>query len=134
MTMEQYLPIKDKAMKTRTADNNKVEWFLQDILFQSPENYRIIESIRKIFNDSNSDLEEDIKYGGLVFKLEHTLMGGIFVYSKHISIEFSFGAELPDPDKLLEGKGKKRRHIKIHQIQDIKDKHVTYFVGNAVGK
>jgi len=33
---------------------------------------------------------------------------------------------------ILEGKGKKRRYIKIRQVQDIQDKQVKYFAGNAL--
>ena len=112
--------------------NDKVDDFLEDIQFQSPEISKILISIRTMFHDANSGLAEDIKYGGLVFTLSNTLIGGIFVYAKHISIEFSFGAEFPGPDKILEGKGKKRRHIKIHAIQDIEKKKVENFVRIAV--
>ncbi len=114
------------------SDDDKVDRFLNDIKFQSPEIFEILTLIRKIFHDANSSLFEDVKYGGLVFTLSNTLIGGIFVYAKHISIEFSFGAEFTDPDKILEGKGKKRRHIKIHAIQDIEKKKVENFVRIAV--
>ncbi|HEB93238.1 MAG TPA: DUF1801 domain-containing protein [Gammaproteobacteria bacterium] len=114
------------------SNNDKVDSFLNDIQYQSPEMFEILISIRTIFHNTNSGLVEDIKYGGLVFILSNTLIGGIFVYAKHISIEFSFGAEFPDPDKVLEGKGKKRRHIKIYIIEDVEKKNVEDFVGIAV--
>ncbi len=62
---------------------------------------------------------QEIKYGGLVFNLSNTLMGGIFAYSEHISIKFSFGVELADPDSILEGKGKTRR-LKILLLSVLK--------------
>ena len=114
------------------SGNAKIDGFLEDIQVQSPEKYEALKSIRQIFNDANPKLDEEIKYGGLVFNLSNTLMGGIFVYSEHISIEFSFGAELADPDKILEGKGKKRRHIKIRRIEDIQEKKVENFVASAM--
>ena len=110
----------------------KIDAFLKDIQFQSPEKFKILKSIRKIFNDANPQVTEEIKYGGLVFNLSNVLMGGVFVYSKHVSVEFSFGTELSDPDNILEGKGKKRRHIKISKIQDIQKNRVEYFVTNAL--
>ncbi len=113
-------------------NNTKIEKFLEDIQFQSQEQFTILKSIRAIFNNENPQLEEEIKYGGLVFNLSNTLIAGIFVYSRHISIEFSFGAELVDPNKILEGKGKKRRHIKIMTPRDIDEKQVAFFVLNAV--
>ncbi len=114
------------------SNNEKVTDFLKDIQYRSAEMFEVLMSVRTIFHDTHSGLVEDIKYGGLVFTLSNTLIGGIFVYAQHISIEFSFGAEFPDPDKILEGKGKKRRHIKIHAIEDIEKKNVGNFVGTAV--
>ncbi len=116
------------------SDSEKIDEFLEDIQFQSPEKFESLKSIRKIFQDANPELDEGIKYGGLVFNLSNTLMGGIFVYSEHISIEFSFGAELADSERILEGKGKKRRHIKIRKIQDIQDKRVKNFIASAMNK
>jgi len=116
------------------SGSNKIEEFFEGIQYQSPEKFKILKSIRKIFNDANPKLNEEIKYGGLVFNLSNTLMGGIFVYSGHISIEFSFGIELADPDKILEGKGKKRRHIKIMKSQDIEEKQVKSFVSSAMNE
>ncbi len=116
------------------SDSTKIDAFIEDIQFQSPEKFESMKSIRKIFQDANPKLDEEIKYGGLVFNLSNTLMGGIFVYTEHISIEFSFGAELSDPDKILEGKGKKRRHIKISKTQDIEDNRVKDFVLRAMNE
>ena len=38
----------------------------------------------------------------------------IGVYTAHVNLGFYYGAELPDPQGLLEGTGKKLRHIKIN--------------------
>lgn len=120
--------------KMSSSKNVKVDVFLHDIHSVSPEQFEILVSIRKIFNDTNPKLVEAIKYGGLVFSLSNTLIGGIYVYEKHLSIEFSNGASLSDPDNILEGKGKKRRHIKIHLFQDIEEKKVHYFVHHALNE
>jgi hypothetical protein len=37
----------------------------------------------------------------------------------HVNLGFNYGAELPDPDGLLEGTGKLFRHIKIRSIKDL---------------
>ena len=113
------------------SDNDKVNKFIDDLQFTSPDKLETIKLIRKIFLNANKDLAEDIKYGGLVFNLSNTLIGGIFPYKNHISIEFSNGAAFSDPSKKLEGKGKKRRHLKIIEKQDIKTKNVHTFVAMA---
>lgn len=88
-------------------------------------------SIRELFLEANSDLVEDIKYGGLVFNMSNTLIGGIFAYKKHLSIEFSDGANFDDPYGLLEGVGKHRRHLKIYRHDDIDEKKSSYYINQA---
>ncbi len=116
----------------KLSNNPKVNDFLIDIQSVSADKLEIIESIREIFNAASPALVEGIKYGGLVFNLSNTLVGGIFPYKAHVTIEFSEGATLPDPSGILEGKGKKRRHLKIIEQQDIKRKNTGFFVKEAV--
>jgi len=52
--------------------------------------------IRRLFNKASQALSEDIKYGGLVFMKSGSLIGGIFPYKNHISIEFSNGSSFSD--------------------------------------
>ena len=37
----------------------------------------------------------------------------------HVSLGFNYGAELPDPAKLLEGTGKLFRHVKLTSPEDL---------------
>jgi hypothetical protein len=38
--------------------------------------------------------------------------GYVGVYRAHVNVGFFYGAELPDPARLLEGAGKRMRHVK----------------------
>lgn len=60
------------------------------------------------------------------------MISGVFAYENHITIEFSRGYLMKDPDAVLEGKGKYRRHLKIRIHEDIKNKDVAFFVKQAV--
>lgn len=44
----------------------------------------------------------------------------IIVYSKHINISLPSGVGIPDPEGILHGTGKRIRHIKINDFEDIK--------------
>lgn len=74
-------------------------------------------------------------YGGSVFELEpdnhSTMVCGHFVYKNHVSLEFSNGYQLSDPNGVLEGKGKYRRHIKLTRQADIDEKAVRSFLEQA---
>ncbi len=39
--------------------------------------------------------------------------------SKHVTLGFNYGAELPDPKSILEGNGKLFRHYKIRSFEDL---------------
>ena len=75
------------------------------------------------------------KYGGKVIESvpghPASQFMGYFEYDKHMSIEFSYGADMSDPYKVLEGTGKTRRHIKIFDFEDIETKHVRAMIQQA---
>ena len=110
----------------------RISEFINNVQSVDPEQAEIIESVRGLFNEANQTLSEEIKYGGLVFLKSGSLIGGIFPYKNHISIEFSNGADFADPQALLEGKGKRRRHLKIHNHQEIDLKNATFYIGLSV--
>ena len=58
----------------------------------------------------------------------------IIVYSKHINISFPSGAFLSDPEDLLQGKGKRIRHIKIKALDDVKKLDVRNLLMEARNK
>lgn len=75
------------------------------------------------------------KYGGVVVEKERgnaaTQFCGLFAYKNHVSLEFTNGAELEDPDNLLEGGGKHRRHLKMTVPADIHAKRCEDFLAQA---
>ncbi|MEU6084408.1 DUF1801 domain-containing protein [Streptomyces sp. NPDC047108] len=42
-------------------------------------------------------------------------------YTKHVVLGFYYGAELPDPEGILEGTGKSMRHVKIRTREDLEN-------------
>ncbi len=114
------------------SSNTKVNEFLLDIQSTFPDKSGMVEEIRKIFFNENPEVDEEIKYGGIAFSVLGQLVGGIYVYAKHISIEFSDGANFTDPEGELEGKGKMRRHLKILDKKDITNKNSSFYIKQAV--
>ena len=43
------------------------------------------------------------------------------VSKNHINVGFMYGAELPDPNQLLEGSGKLLRHVRISQPEELEN-------------
>ncbi|MFV1901157.1 MULTISPECIES: DUF1801 domain-containing protein [Phaeobacter] len=75
------------------------------------------------------------KYGGTVVESvpgqPKSQFCGIFAYTSHVSLEFTNGAQLDDPAKVLEGAGKHRRHIKLSSLSDIAGKRCEDFLRQA---
>ncbi|MCP4703388.1 MAG: DUF1801 domain-containing protein [candidate division Zixibacteria bacterium] len=115
----------------KKSKDKKVHEFLEDVLMIDSEKYEIMQKLRKIVFDIFPKSNERMMYGGIMFSLEDDF-GGIFIRKNHISFEFSSGVHMDDPDNILEGKGKFRRHLKIRSMSDIKDKTVEFFIKQAL--
>lgn len=106
----------------------KIHNFLEDSRLLSPKRHELLLALRAEFQNAKLGLSEGFKYGGITYNLNGELVAGIFSYKGHVSIEFSNGAEFTDPHGVLEGGGKHRRHIKIAQLEDIKNKAVAEYI------
>lgn len=111
--------------------NEQVEKYLEEMMLINDEQFNVLRKLREIVFNVNPKTNERIMYGGIMFSLNDDF-GGIFVRKNHISFEFGNGFTMNDPDKLLEGKGKFRRHLKIRSLSDIDDKKVEFFVKQSM--
>ena len=109
------------------STNPRIDNFIQDLLFTDKDKGGILVSLRELVLKIAPNAKEEIKYGGLVFISGKRLFCGIFIRKNHVSVEFDRGAEMQDPDNLLEGSGT-RRHLKILQKEDIENKKARYYI------
>ena len=65
------------------------------------------------FRDCGDDVLELMHDGCPVACIEDVPFGYVNVFKAHLNVGFYFGAELPDPAGLLEGSGKRMRHVKL---------------------
>ena len=107
--------------------NQKVKNLLDDWLINNPALYEIANSVRTKIQQLEDTVVEEVKYGGILFAAPEPFCG-IFVYKQHVTVEFGRGAEMADLHGLLEGKGKGRRHLKLHTLEDIENKHLTDYL------
>lgn len=108
--------------------NPRIDNFIQDLLFTDKDKGEVVTTLRKLVSAISPNVKEEIKYGGLVFISDRRLFCGIFIRKNHISIEFDRGTELQDPDDFLEGSGTNRRHLRIFQKEDIRNKKAEYYI------
>ncbi len=101
------------------------------MLILSTEHHAIVQKLREIILSSHPGVTEEMKYGGILFSTSVAFCG-VFSHTHHVSLEFSEGARLADPQRVLEGTGKHRRHIKLRELNDIKAKCVHEYVKLAL--
>jgi len=107
--------------------NPKVQEFLEQTKLRDHVKYEVLDTLRQKVFEQYPKVEERMMYGGIIFSLKEDF-GGVFLYKNHVSFEFSYGYKLDDPELLLEGGGKFRRHLKLKSLEDIATKKVDFFV------
>jgi hypothetical protein len=110
--------------------DEKVAQLLSDLLLTNPDMYDLVQAIRTLVYTVVPNASERVMYGGFMFEWQVQFCG-VFAYSKHVGIEFGRGCDLKDPHRVLEGKGKLRRHIKIIEFSDIEEKHLLDYIARA---
>ncbi|WP_162651401.1 DUF1801 domain-containing protein [Lentilitoribacter sp. Alg239-R112] len=99
---------------------------------------QIIDNLVEILLEICPEYSSVPKYGGTMIEViagdPKTQVSGYFAYKAHISLEFSEGASLLDPQNQLEGSGKFRRHIKLRSVDDISNKDCKGFLQQAIAQ
>ncbi|MGO4852712.1 DUF1801 domain-containing protein [Phaeovulum sp. W22_SRMD_FR3] len=103
---------------------------------EDAEKAAVLESLVEMVLERAPDALLRPMYGGTVIELEpgnpQSRIGGFYLYAGHVSFEFAKGFQLQDPDALLEGTGKFRRHVKLRCVADIRTKTLGRFLDQAV--
>jgi len=75
------------------------------------------------------------KYGGVLYTLKpdekEGQFCGVFVLKAHVQLSFSNGAALDDPDGVLSGNGKYRRHLSFTTPDDVQARVMTRLLKQA---
>lgn len=99
----------------------------------SPTNHGIVLALRAAVQAGAPIADEMIKYGGLHYIAARPICG-IFAFARHVTLEFSRGAELDDPAGVLLGDGQYRRHIRFVTPEAVDAGLVTAYVAEAVAR
>ena len=97
----------------------RVEALLEEVRLVAEDRHALVQAVRSLTRRTLGSVEEEVKYGGILFSSGSTEFGGVFTYAEHVSVEFSKGASIADPYGFLEGAGRSRRHVKLRAIEDI---------------
>ena len=113
----------------------------QDLLDISPEILQpAMQRMRTIIFDVYPEACEVVRLGeksatyGIGPKKNSDAFVYILPYKNWFNLGFMFGADLLDTHSLLEGMGKKLRHIKIKSLEDCERKGLRELIENALAE
>ena len=113
-----------EAMKITTVD----EFIDQKI---QPKHRQIVDRLRNLMREVAPNAEEVITYGILGWR-GNLMLVVVSPTKKDITLAFSRGAEFEDKYGLLKGVGKKSKHVKIRNVQEINQEALEYYINQAL--
>ena len=101
---------------------------------QSADLRDVLAEIRAAIVASGHNFREGIKWGSPSYWLPEVSRRNICYIAPHtdyVRLGFFNGALMPDPDGILEGTGKKLRHVKVYKVDDTNRQTLTDYVTAA---
>ena len=99
------------------------------------EQKMILQLLHELIMKAVSKAETVSKYGGTLYTLKpdekEGQFCGTFAYKNHVQLSFSQGTSLDDPDELLTGTGKFRRHVSFTSPDEISSRALTRLIKQA---
>ena len=105
---------------------------IEDWFFEFPDPLRL--SVRNWFErmrDCGADVREVLHDGCPVACVGDAPFGYVNGFKAHASVGFFYGAMLADPAGLLEGEGKRMRHVKLRPGQTLNDEALGILISAA---
>jgi len=113
----------------RYTENDIQQIDFEPWLEEKPKELRPIarkwfEAISNIGGDVESIFHDNYPIGCL----ENAPFAYVNVFSKHVNVGFFYGSDLPDENQLLEGTGKRMRHIKLRPNVRIDEQAISALI------
>lgn len=103
------------------------EWLSGD----PPELYTIARKWFAEFRNCGVDVNELLHDGCPTACIDGAAFGYVNVFKHHVNIGFFAGAFLDDPHALLQGSGKRMRHVKLRPDTEIDSQALADLIANA---
>jgi hypothetical protein len=92
----------------------------------------VAEKLRKVIRASSRELTEEVKWGWPCYTAGGKNICGFMDMRETVNFVLYLGAELTDPDGLIEGTGKSMRHVKLRASKDIDRSKFQKFIRQSL--
>ena len=88
----------------------------------APDVAAIARELRAVVAETLPDRIEQVDFGNRLLAIGRSmkmrdLLFAIIPHTSHVNLQLADGADLPNPDGLIEGTGKKIRHVKVRTLE-----------------
>ena len=96
--------------------------FEQPLAPHSPVVAETARALRRVLATASPDAVEQVDFGNKLLAVGKSmqmrdLTFAIIPHSAHVNLQLPDGVDLPDPDGLIEGTGKRIRHVKVRSVE-----------------
>ncbi|HZC32383.1 MAG TPA: DUF1801 domain-containing protein [Candidatus Bathyarchaeia archaeon] len=123
-----------QAQPVAGAATGDIETDVDRLLAEHPPEQRAIEqALRSTVRRECPTAVEQVDFGnkliafGRTMKM-HGLLFAIIAHKVHVNLQLADGADLPNPNGLIEGTGRRVRHVKIRTVEDASSPRVTAII------
>jgi hypothetical protein len=123
-----------QAQPVAGAASGDIEGDVDRLLAEHPPDQRAIEqALRATIRRELPAAVEQVDFGNKLIAFGRTmkmrgLLFAIIAHRIHVNLQLADGADLPNPDGLIEGTGKRIRHVKIRTVQDASSPRVLAII------
>jgi hypothetical protein len=102
---------------------NGLEADVDRLLAEHPEHIKAIEqALRRVIRAELPDADERVDFGNKLIAFGFSmrmrdLLFAIIAHKEHVNLQLADGAVLPDPTGIVEGTGKRIRHVKVRSVE-----------------
>ena len=103
-----------------TIEGKQAETWISDYVSRAGELASVTKAVRALVKKTVKGAEEYVNPWKIPSFDSNGPLCCFMAGKEHVTFAFMRGAALPDPEKLLEGKGKGVRHLKLRSVADVK--------------
>jgi hypothetical protein len=97
-----------------------------------PEHRKVVTLLRKLMREGAPSARETIYYGIPMWRTANQPIAWMNPTKRDITFGFTHGVEFDDRYRLLHGRGKQGRHVKLRAVEDANVPALRYYIRQAV--
>jgi hypothetical protein len=98
----------------------------------------VARALRDVIREEFPDVVESVDFGNKLLAFGASmrmrdLMFAVAPHGAHVNLQLADGVDLPDPTGIVEGTGKRIRHVKVRSVEQARSAAVRELVGAQMG-